>query len=100
MDFLTKKEMETYQIFFAEIEDTQTELINFLDEGNKVDKEKIEDFIYIQQNFIFRLKNELEEIFENYDNDEYTHIEWEFDDFEKSIENFWEDYEDLEKEEN
>ena len=95
MDFLNTEQTKTYEIFFAEIDDTQTELMNFLDDKNKVDKEKIEDFIYIQQNFILRLKNELEDFYcENNRDDEFYEIEDQYEDLEKAIENFWEDYED------
>jgi len=92
--------METYELYFNEINDTEEELTNILNRETIITKDRIEEYITIQRNFIFRLRGELGDIFEKkYNEDEWNHIEWEYDDFLKAIENFWKNYEEEEEEE-
>ena len=61
----------------------------------RLDKEQVEEYICIEESFILELKNKLEYFYsENNRDDEFYEIEDQYEDLEKAIENFWEDYED------
>jgi hypothetical protein len=95
MDFLNTEQTKTYELFFNVIDKTQKHLINILDGEIKIDKEQVEEYICIEESFILELKNNLEYFYsENNRDDEFYEIEDQYEDLEKAIENFWEDYED------